>query len=131
MMSSFSAHFDADKLLPNGLNDENLGVEMVTAGQIILKNAVQSGASKHRKTGAMAASVKPGKAYVSSNGAVIGKVRFSGKDKNGMSNAQKAFWLEYGTRHISARPFIRPATKSSENAVNSAMEKVLSGKIKG
>lgn len=129
-MSSFSAHFDADKLLPNGLKDENLGVEMVSAGQVILKNAVQSGASKYRKTGAMANSVKSSKAYVSSNGAVIGKVKFSGKDKNGMANSQKAFWLEYGTRHISAHPFIRPATKSSETAVNSAMEKVLAAKCR-
>lgn len=128
-MSSFSAYFDADKLLPNGLNDENLGVEMVSSGQMILKNAVQSGASKNVKTGAMASSVKSSKAYVSSNGAVVGKVTLSGKDQNGMSNAQKAFWLEYGTRNISAQPFIRPATKSSENAVNFAMEKVLKNKM--
>lgn len=130
-MSKFSAHFDADALLPQGLKDEKLGVEMVTAEQNILKNAVQSGASRHVKTGAMAKSVKSSKTYVSSNGAVIGKVKFSGKDKNGMANSQKAFFLEYGTRHISARPFVRPATKSSENAVNSAMESVLKNKVKG
>lgn len=56
---------------------------------------------------------------------------FTGKDKNGMNNAQKALWLDYGTRNIHGTAFVRLAVKSSEGTALKAMEQVFNSKMKG
>ena len=95
-----------------------------------MKSAIEKGASKHRRTGSMANSVKSGKPYINDSGAAVGKVSISGKDKSGMSNAYKAMWIEYGTKNYSAQPFVRPAIQSAQSAINAAMKKVYESKMK-
>ena len=129
-MANFSCSINLDEIIPKGLQDEGLALEMIKAGQEVLKVAIQSGASKHRHTGAMVSSVKSGKPYVNSDGTAIGKVQITGKDKDGMSNAQKSLWIEFGTKNMPPRPFVRPAVKSSESAISSAMKKVFEGATK-
>ena len=63
-------------------------------------------------------------------GDIVGNVSFTGKDKNGMSNSQKALWIDYGTKHINGTAFVRSAVKSSESAVSRAMEQVFNQKAK-
>lgn len=128
MVANFSSNINLDAIIPQGLQDESLALEMVKAGQEILKGAIQSGANKHRRTGAMADSVKSGKPYVDSQGTAIGKVNITGKDSTGMGNAQKALWIEFGTKNMPAKPFVRPAVKSSESAIASVMENVFKSK---
>ena len=128
-MAQFDSNINLDEIVPQGLQDESLALEMIKAGQEVLKSAIQSGASKHRKTGAMANSVKIGKAYINSNGDAAGKVNITGKDKDGRLNALKAMWIEFGTKHYPAQPFVRVAVKSSESDISAAMERVFKNKV--
>jgi len=128
-MANFSSNINLDEIIPQGLQDENLALEMVKAGQEVLKSAIQAGANKHRKTGAMASSVKAGKPYINSNGDAAGKVYISGKDKDGRPNALKAMFIEFGTKNYPAQPFVRIAVKSSESAISSAMKSVFDKKV--
>lgn len=130
-MANFDFILDVDNLFPEALKDENLSKEMVKAGQEILKTAIQRSARRYRKTGSMANSIKVKAPKVSKNGDVVGSITFSGEDKNGMSNAQKAFWIDYGTKHIDVTAFVRSAGKSSEGAALKAMEQVFNSKMKG
>lgn len=129
-MAQFSFSLDIDSIFPKGLNDENLALNMVKAGQEVMQKSIQSGASKHKRTGSMANSVKCSKPTINRNGDAVGRVKFYGKDKNGMQNWYKAIWIEYGTRHQGAQPFVRPAIKSCEGSIRAAMEKIFNQKVK-
>lgn len=129
-MAQFSFSVDIDSIFPKGLNDKNLALDMVKAGQEVMQKSIQNGASKHRKTGSMASSVKCSKPTINRNGDAVGRVKFYGKDKNGMQNWYKAIWIEYGTKHQNAKPFVRPAIKSCEGSIRSAMQKTFNQKVK-
>ncbi len=129
-MAKFTFGIDLDYIFPKGLNDENLVLDMVKAGQEVMRESIQSGASKHRKTGSMASSVKCSKPTINRSGAAVGRVKFYGKDKNGMQNWYKAIWIEYGTRHQGAQPFVMSAIKSCEGSIRSAMEKTFNQKVR-
>ena len=130
-IADFSASVNLEDIIPEALQDENLAKEMVRAGQEILQRTIKSNAQKYKKTGSMANSVKAKAPTASRSGGVVGSVTFTGKDKNGMNNAQKALWLDYGTKHINGTVFVRSAVKSSEGAISQAMEQVFNSKVKG
>ena len=121
-MADFSASVDINNIIPEALKNENLGKEMVKAGQEVLERAIKNNAQKYKRTGAMANSIKSKAPTINKNGDIVGSVSFTGKDKNGMSNSQKALWLDYGTKNIHATAFVRNAVKSSKNAISHAME---------
>ncbi len=129
-MAQLSFSVDIDSIFPKGLNDEILALDMVKAGQEVMQKSIQSGALKHKRTGSMASSVKCSKPTINRNGDAVGRVKFYGKDKNGMQNWYKAIWIEYGTRHQGAQPFVRPAIKSCEGSIRSAMEKTFNQKVR-
>ena len=129
-MASFNVDIDLGSIIPDALQDESLALEMIKAGQAIMKSAIEKGASKHVRTGSMAKNVKASKPYINDSGAAVGKVSITGKDKSGMSNASKALWTEYGTKNQTAQPFVRPAIQSSQSSINAAMRKVYESKIK-
>ena len=129
-IAEFSFSMDINSIIPEGLNDENLALDMIKAGQKVMQGSIQSAASRHRKTGSMASSVKCSKPTINRNGDAVGRVKFYGKDKNGMPNWYKAIWLEYGTRHQSAQPFVRPAIKGAEGGIKSAMQRVFNEKAR-
>lgn len=129
-MAQFSFSIDVDSIFPKGLNDENLALDMVKASQEVMQKSIQNGASKHRKTGSMANSVKCSKPTINRNGDAVGRVKFYGKDKNGMQNWYKTIWIEYGTRHQGAQPFVRSAIKGCECSIRAAMEKIFNQKVK-
>lgn len=128
-VAEFSFSIDINSIIPRGLNDENLALDMIKSGQKVMQSSIKSAASKHRKTGSMAGSVKCSKPVINRNGDVVGRVKFYGKDKNGMQNWYKAIWIEYGTKHQNAQPFVRPAIKGSESGIKSAMEQVFNKKV--
>ncbi len=130
-MADFSFSMDMDKIFPKGIQDEKLALDMIDAGQEIMLKAIQKGANKHRDTGEMAESLKKSKPVIDKNGDAVGRVKFYGKDRNGMLNWYKAIRLEYGRTGENAKPFIRPAIKGSENAAKSAMQRVFNQKTKG
>ena len=129
-MAELSFSMDINSIIPKGLNDENLALDMIKAGQKVMQGSIQGAASRHRKTGSMASSVKCSKPIINRSGDAVGRVKFYGKDKNGMLNWYKAIWIEYGTKHQSAQPFVRPAIKGAEGSIKSAMEKVFNEKVK-
>ena len=93
-MSTFSFSMDINKVIPQGLKDENLALDMVKAGQKVMQGSIKNTASKHKKTGSMANSVKCSKPVINKSGDAVGRVKFYGKDKNGMQNSSKAIWIE-------------------------------------
>lgn len=129
-MANFESNFDADKIFPKALLNEGLSLEMIESGQEILLKAIKSNANRHIRTGSMANSLKKTKPTITSSGSAIGKVNFTGKDRNGMSNAQKALFTEYGTKNYPADPMVRPAVVASESAIKAAMNRVFESKVK-
>jgi Bacteriophage protein of unknown function (DUF646). len=129
-IADFSASVDLSEIIPEALQNEDLAKEMIKAGQKILQSAIKTNAQRHKRTGSMANSVKAKAPTSTKSGGVVGSVTFTGKDKNGMNNAQKALWLDYGTKHINGTAFVRSAVKSSEGAISQAMEQVFNSKAK-
>lgn len=129
-VAELSFSMDINSIIPEGLNDENLALDMIKSGQKVMQSSIKSAASRHRKTGSMASSVKCSKPVINRSGDAVGRVKFYGKDKNGMQNWYKAIWIEYGTKHQSAQPFVRPAIKGAEGDIKSAMERVFNEKVK-
>ena len=129
-VAEFGFSMDINSIIPKGLNDENLALDMIKAGQKVMQSSIGSAASRHRKTGSMASSVKSSKPIINRSGDAVGRVKFYGKDANGMPNWYKAIWLEYGTKHQSAQPFVRPAIRGAEGGIKSAMERVFNEKVK-
>lgn len=121
---------DLESFFPCGIDDEQLALDMVKAGQEVMQKAIQNAAEKHKKTGSMASSVRCSKPVINRNGDAVGRVKFSGNDKNNMPNWYKAIWLEYGTVNQPAKPFVRPAIKSCESSVRAAMQAVFDRKTK-
>jgi HK97 gp10 family phage protein len=119
-----NSDFDFDKIIPKALSNENLGKEMVRAGLEVMRLKIEAGASRHRKTGSLAASVKATKPGKTSDGAIYGKVYFRGKDKKGTSNVLKAIILEYGSKKQRPKPFVRGAVQSANSEINTAMKNV-------
>ena len=120
----------SDSIFPQGLDDENLALDMVKAGQEVMQKSIQKAAQKHVKTGSMAKSIKCSKPVINRVGDAVGRVKFYGKDKNGMQNWYKAIWIEYGAKNQPEDPFVRPAIKSCENSIRAAMQKVFDKKSK-
>lgn len=128
-MANFSASVDLKNVIPESLQDENLAKEMVKAGQKVLQSAIKNNTKRYKRTGSMVNSVKAKTPTVNKNGDIVGRVIFTGKDKNGMNNSQKALWLDYGTKQINGTAFVRNAVKSSETAISQAMSQVFNSKV--
>ena len=120
-----------DSIFPQGLDDENLALDMVKAGQEVMQKSIQKAAQKHIWTGSMAKSIKCSKPVINRAGDAVGRVKFYGKDKNGMQNWYKGIWIEYGTKNQPADPFVRPAIKSCESSIRAAMHKVFNRRVAG
>ena len=129
-MADFKFSLDMDSIFPQGLGDENLALDMVKAGQVVMQKSIQRAAQKHVKTGSMVNSVKCSKPVINRAGDAVGRVKFYGKDKNGMQNWSKALWCEFGAKNQPAQPFVRPAIKSCESSIKAAMQKVFTQKSK-
>ena len=119
-----------DSIFLQGLDDENLALDMVKAGQEVMRRSIQKAAQKHVRTGSMAKSIKCSKPVINHAGDAVGRVKFYGKDKNGMPNWYKALWCEFGAKNQPADPFVRPAIKSCESSIRAAMQKVFTQKTK-
>ena len=71
----------SDSIFPQGLDDENLALDMVKAGQEVMQKSIQKAAQKHVRTGSMAKSIKCSKPVINRDGDAVGRVKFYGKDK--------------------------------------------------
>lgn len=139
-MAEFKVSMDMDKIFPKGIDNENLALDMIKAGQDVMLNAIQAGANKHVVSGDMAKSLRKTKPRIDAKGDAVGRIKFTGssgvsKGKGGQrfdrTNWIKAFRIEYGTSKQNADPFVRPAIKACESRVRAAMDKVFNEKLKG
>ena len=97
-MANFSFSMDLDKFFPKGIDDKNLALNMIKAGQEVMQKSIIRAASKHRRTGSLANSVKFSKPVINSKGDAVGRVKFYGKVKKGkkeIPNWYKGLWIEY------------------------------------
>lgn len=138
-MSEFNFSMDIEKFFPQGIQDEDLALNMIAAGQDVMLKAIKSGASRHKGPGPnhMANSLIKTEPVIDKKGDAVGRIKFSGssgvsKSKGGQrfdrTNWIKAFRIEYGTSNETARPFVRPAIQSSESAIRSEMERAFNEK---
>ena len=133
-MANFEVNFPEDAF-GTLLKDEDILKEMVEAAAPVMDKAVKKqlttsiGAygGKYSR-GEMLASVKTTKAKKTKTDAVICVTRPTGKDKKGVRNAAKAFYMEYGTSKQSAHPWLDTATKNAEPECIEAMQKVFNKK---
>lgn len=95
-----------------------------------LRDAVQQEANKGYATGALAASIKKGKAKKNQYGH-FGSVCPTGKDKNGMRNMEKLAYLNYGTSKQAARPVVARATAQAEREVAERMQEIFRQEVEG
>lgn len=140
------ANFENDKELvamikriESFANNEEIYTELISEGQNIMKSEIQSGASKHIKTGKMASSLKKTKPKMDSNGEWVGRVKFSGSSgvyttksgkKYDITNWLKAFRIEYGTSKQKANPFVRPAIEKSESVIRKKWNEIYERELK-
>lgn len=108
------------ELLAMGSAAQALTKAMVAAGGEVLRGAMETAARAHVRTGAMAASTAVSKIKADKSGASA-EVTFEGTDARGVRNAEKAFYLNYGTSRIKADRFVDNAASQAAETVDAAM----------
>lgn len=88
----------------------------------IAQDAIKKRLIKHRRTGGLEKSVKPGKPKKNKSGGWYLSVGFPGYDERGNPNAVKAAGLEYGNSHQQPEPFLDAAARDCEDTVVDAMQ---------
>ena len=125
---------DMIKKIETFADSEKVYQEMISEGQGIMKSAIESGASKHVKTGRMAKSLRNTKPMQNKNGEWVGRVKFTGSDgkhvtkagkKYDITNWLKAFRIEYGTSHQKAEPFVRPAIQGCQGKIKKRWDEIM------
>lgn len=107
---------------------DRIAPQMIDEAIPILEGNVKSEVSKHKRTGALANSVKKTKANKNKYG-YYALVRPTGKDEKGVRNMEKMVYLEYGTTKQPARPTLTKAIKDSEKAVLDKMQEVFNREV--
>lgn len=116
------------KLNQLGRFDE-IAPKMMKAGMEILQEEVVAEASKHKDTGAMAASIKPTGLMAGYAGGYYMCTRPTGRDKKGVRNMEKMVYLEYGVKGRPGVPVITAAVIKAEPKVVQAMQEVFTREI--
>lgn len=136
MANFISANDDLDemiKVIEGFANKDDVYQEMISAGQGIMKSAIETGARKHKRTGKMAESLVCTKPIQNKSGDWVGRVKFEGSNgvyrtkkgkKYDITNWLKAFRIEYGTSEQMAKPFVRPAIQGCQSNIYNKMNKI-------
>ena len=139
-MASFEVNSSIQDMIKNIeslANSEEQYQEMISAGQEIMKSAIESGAKKHVRTGRMANSLKSTKPTKNKNGEWVGRVKFTGTDgthktkdgkKYDITNWLKAFRIEYGPSQ--AEPFVRPAIQGCQGNIKKKWDEINDKELK-
>ena len=108
---------------------DEVAPKMMKAGMEILQEEVVAEASKHKDTGAMAASIKPTGLMAGYGGGYYMCTRPTGRDKKGVRNMEKLVWLELGVKGRPATPVITSAVIRAEPRVLQAMQEVFNREV--
>lgn len=89
---------------------------------------IQKRADAKRNLSAVHRASAPGEPPASDTGTLVGSLKWEGNALEGkvFSRLKYAFWLEYGTKYMKERPFMRPAVKKNRrwfiNKLKAAIE---------
>lgn len=108
---------------------DEVAPKMMKAGMEILQEEVVAEASKHKDTGAMAASIKPTGLMAGYGGGYYMCTRPTGRDKKGVHNMEKMVYLEFGVKGRPATPVITSAVIRAEPRVLQAMQEVFNREV--
>ena len=129
-MATFSCNIP-DDFLDSLLkcDSEELCKEILTEAAPELEKSMKKEIEKHNDTGELQKSIKAGKPFLNKNGfwqitvsprGYSKNYYYGGKQHNRkykLTNAAKAIFLEYGTSHQTARPFLTKSTNNAERGV--------------
>jgi len=104
--------------------------EMIDSTTGIAQEEIKASLSSHSATGSMVNSVKASKAKKTKNGDYIAVVSPSGKDKNGVRNIEKAVYLNYGTIHEPAKPWLAQALNNAEGRIQEKLSEEFNERLK-
>ena len=106
--------------------------EMLLASAEVVKQEWKQAAEEagHRDTGAMIASIGYPRKPKTINDIKSIDIYPRGKDERGMSNASKAFLLNYGTAHIKGSRFVEVADRRSGPKVERVMKEIWEKRLK-
>ena len=108
---------------------DEVAPKMMKAGMEILQEEVVAEASKHKDTGAMAASIKPTGLMAGYGGGSYMCTRPTGRAKKGVRNMEKLAYLEFGVKGRPATPVITSAVIRAEPRVLQAMQEVFNREV--
>lgn len=133
------AYFKVD--IPNDLlngilqcNSEEVCKEILERAAEPLEESIKKELANHKDTGDLQSSIKAGKPYLNKDGfwqitispkGYSGHHFYGGKNHNRkykLSNAAKAIFMEYGTSHQAATPFLNRATNNAQHDTLSTMQ---------
>ena len=108
---------------------DEVAPKMMKAGMEILQEEVVAEASKHKDTGAMAASIKPTGLMAGYGGGYYMCTRPTGRDKKGVRSMENLAYLEFGVKGRPATPVITSAVIRAEPRVLQAMQEVFNREV--
>ena len=110
----------------NILGDAERFFDMLVAGAIVVERALSQAALAHVSSGAMSKSIRADKSVKEDkNGRHYITIYPRGEDENGVRNAAKAAWLNYGTSRQPGDGWYDAAEMVCEAEVDAAMSKAL------
>jgi HK97 gp10 family phage protein len=130
-MGKFDFNFDTNLIrqIEKLSNYDEIAERMLKETVPILERHVQNEVAKHKRTGALYKSIKAGKPVKNSYG-WYASVFPTGTDENGVRNAEKLIYLEYGTSTEEATPVLTKALKDAEPTVTEKMQQIFNREVK-
>lgn len=125
---SFQIPDELTKQLERLENMDELAPKIIEAAVPIVQDEMVRRAGEHRRTGAMAGSIKPTRPKRTGSGHSA-VVRPTGRDGRGTRNMEKMAYMEYGTSHQSATPVIAPTVAATESSVIEAMQEAFNAEV--
>ncbi|MDF2537412.1 MAG: hypothetical protein K0S76_433 [Herbinix sp.] len=130
-MGKFDFQFDTALIrqLEKLSNYDEIAPKILSEAIPILERHVRGEIAKHKKTGALLKSIKAGKPAQNKYG-WYATVFPTGTDENGMRNAEKLVYMEYGTSTQPSIPVLTKALKDAEPKVTEVLQKAFNEAVK-
>lgn len=124
-MGKFDFQFDdgITRQLERLENFDEIVPEILGEAVPILEKHVKSEVSKHKKTGSLYESIKAGKPSKNKYGWYVA-VTPTGSDENGVRNAEKLVYMEYGTSKEAATPVLTKALNDAQEEVTEKLQEL-------
>jgi HK97 gp10 family phage protein len=124
-MGKFDFQFDERlvRQLERMANYDKIAPRILGEAIPVLERKVREGISTHKRTGALAKSIKAGKPLKNKYG-WYASVFPTGEDERGVKNAEKLIYMEYGTSKQPATPVMTKAINDATPEVTEKMQQI-------